>query len=479
MKTFFKTLKQIIFMTVVLSISMCFSVLAATAKIQFSDPTVKRGKQIDLTMKVKSEDARLASVDVSVSYDPNMIEFVSGANGTTAEGGAGTVRITGAGKGANTRTLEYHLTFDAKQSGTTEVKLETNEVKDSNDNIVNITHFGSSKITIKPANTTSKNANLKSLVIQPGELDKTFDPAVLEYNADVNSDILQLVITAEPEDSDAKIVITGNENFVVGNNNVVINVTAANNTTTKTYTLHVNKLDTGFTAGDTELAGSDTRAVSQQLRVTILPLPDNWKDDFPNYSVTQATLGENSSLVDVLGQNTEIEASRNSTANTLTNCIFYGIGPDGEARYYRYDNVQYTIQRYIAEQTDTRSATLQQEYDKLYEEYQVAYRNNRLLFIGLVASLVLLLIMVVILIIKIRSGSKNRYSDDDYDDDDYDDEEEDDDTYFSHKDNKLDKDLEDDAEDEFVNQERKYDHKKNKNIEDYDDEEDDEIEELI
>ena len=117
---------------------------------------------------------------------------------------------------------------------------------------------------------------------------------------------------------------------------------------------------------------------------------------------------------------------------------------------------QYTIQRYIADQVETRSATLQQEYDKLYEEYQVAYKNNRLLFIGWVVSLILLLIMVVILFINMRSGSKNRYSDDDYDDDDYNDEEEDDDSYFSHKDNKLDKDLEDDAEDEYVNKERKY-----------------------
>ena len=77
---------------------------------------------------------------------------------------------------------------------------------------------------------------------------------------------------------------------------------------------------------------------------------------------------------------------------------------------------QYTIQRYIADQVETRSATLQQEYDKLYEEYQVVYKNNRLLFIGWVVSLILLLIMVVILFINMRSGSKNRYSDDDYDD---------------------------------------------------------------
>ena len=91
MKTLFKNLKQIIFMNVVLSISMSFSVLAATAKIQFSDPTVRRGKQIDLTMKVKSDNAGLASVDVSVSYGPNMIEFIAGANGTTTEDGARTV----------------------------------------------------------------------------------------------------------------------------------------------------------------------------------------------------------------------------------------------------------------------------------------------------------------------------------------------------------------------------------------------------
>ena len=65
------------------------------------------------------------------------------------------------GKGSGTRTLEYLLKFTAKQAGVTNAKILTQEVYDATDNLVNITHLGSSKITVKPLNTQSKNANLR------------------------------------------------------------------------------------------------------------------------------------------------------------------------------------------------------------------------------------------------------------------------------------------------------------------------------
>lgn len=462
-----KTFKVVIlsFFIIILSIITTF---AGTAKIQFSDPKVKRGQSIDLVVKVKSDNVKLSSAEISISYDPNMIEFVGGTNGTTAEGSAGTVKISGSGKGANTKTLEYHVQFDAKQSGNAQVTLLTNEVKDTTDNIVNITHFGQSKITISPANTTSKNTNLKSLIIQPGELDKEFEASVVEYNVDVNSDINSLVISAEPEDSDAKVAINGNENFQIGNNNVIILVTAANNTNTKTYTLHVNKLDTGFTEGDTEYAGSEQRVVGKQIKISILPLPETWYNEFPNYTQTEATLGESATLVNVLGQNDEIQKSNTEGSQALTNFIFYGMGQDGEAKYYRYDILEATVQRYIGDTNSALNDEYKQKYENLYKEYDNAFKMNQILVIALIASLILLFIVVIVLLIKSKTSSNKKYDVD---------EEEDDDEYYSNDDD-------DDDDDEYNNTKisnKKKTNKKNKN--DYDDddfdEDDDDIEELV
>ena len=185
------------------------SAFAGTGVIQFGDPTVTRDKTFNLAIKVKSTDVRLKSADITIQYNPTMIEFIEGTN---SEGGAGTVRVngTGVGKGSGTRTLEYQLKFKALYAGTATVTVLDQEVVDNTGNLVNITKQGSSKITIKPSSTQSKNANLSTLEFHPGELDRDFDPSVLSYNTEVNADVESLTMSAIPEDKDAKVTISGN-----------------------------------------------------------------------------------------------------------------------------------------------------------------------------------------------------------------------------------------------------------------------------
>ena len=65
---------------------------AATGKITFSDPTVTVGDQVSVTMKIATADGNLGASDVRLQYDSSALEFVSG---TSANGGAGSIRVLG------------------------------------------------------------------------------------------------------------------------------------------------------------------------------------------------------------------------------------------------------------------------------------------------------------------------------------------------------------------------------------------------
>lgn len=68
------------------------SAYASSAKISFSDPSATVGQEFSVNVKISSQDGNLGASDVVLSYDPSVIEFVSGNN---ASGGAGSVRLVG------------------------------------------------------------------------------------------------------------------------------------------------------------------------------------------------------------------------------------------------------------------------------------------------------------------------------------------------------------------------------------------------
>ena len=101
----------------VLTLVMMFTVFtaqmltsyAATGKITFSDPTVTVGNQVSVKMKIASSDGgALGASDVRLQYDSSALEFLSG---TSANGGAGSIRVLGAMESANQTTFTFTLKF--------------------------------------------------------------------------------------------------------------------------------------------------------------------------------------------------------------------------------------------------------------------------------------------------------------------------------------------------------------------------------
>ena len=258
--------------TAALSAFMSVQALAATASISFSDPSVTVGSEVNVTMKVSSTDGTLSRSDITLGYDSNLLQFVSG---TDAEGGAGTVRVKGATNGAGTGTLEYNLKFNTLSSGSASIKLANYEVYDTDEAIAEVTHQGSSTVTVSSKSASANNALLSSLQVSPGTLTPEFSGTVTEYSVIVGTDVNTLAINASTEDSGATTSVSGNENLNMGENTVSVVVTAADGMTQAQYTIKVNKQEGGPNADDAQAAGSQTvnegvKLSSKEKTITIM-----------------------------------------------------------------------------------------------------------------------------------------------------------------------------------------------------------------
>ena len=397
---------------------------AADAKISFSDPSVMVGKEVSVTMKVDSVSGDpLGGADVTLSYDPNVLEFVSGTN---ASGGAGSVRVIGSMDSADTKTFKFTLKFKALQAGKTSITVARQEVNDVNTQPVTVSKVGNSAVNVTPLATYSNDAALKSLKIDPGTLTPEFSSKVTEYTATVGGEVSKLVVSAGTSNANAKVVISGTE-LKEGENTVVCKVTAEDGETVKKYTIKVTKtaeasteaaeeggktelgdikatvdgteyfvaasfdsslLPAGFQAGKTAYQGGEVASATGN-GMTLFYLADaNGNGGFYVYdeasgsltrfaSVSGAQIMVVPSALDegVTVPQGFVESSIEIDGNTIDGWVwssegqespyfvFYGTSSSGQKDFYRYDATEKTLQRYFQDPNADSGVSTEQYVD--------------------------------------------------------------------------------------------------------------------
>ena len=241
--------------------------LAATAKITFNDPKPQVGTEFTVTVKAATADGNLGGADIVLSYDPAVIEFVSGNN---ANGGAGTVRLVGTMDSASTKSFDFSLKFKAVQAGSTKISVSSSEFYDSDMQAMTVSHSGSSSVQIQAPATYSSEASLTSLKVSPGGISPAFSPDVTSYTASVGADVSKIAVSAERKDPKAKLVVSGDSNLQPGENKVVCKVTAEDGKTVKSYTITVTRAVSGETEAPSESGTEETQpAVMGELKAEI------------------------------------------------------------------------------------------------------------------------------------------------------------------------------------------------------------------
>ena len=80
-----------------ISLLFAFMSFAASGRINFSDPTVTAGDEVNVSMKISADEGTaLSNANVMLRYPADKLEFVSG---TDADGGAGSIRVHGTSNG--------------------------------------------------------------------------------------------------------------------------------------------------------------------------------------------------------------------------------------------------------------------------------------------------------------------------------------------------------------------------------------------
>lgn len=192
--------------------------------------SVTEGDTVKVTFSV-SADETLYGIDIGISYNASVLEYVSGAN----SGGGGIARIA---TQANSKTASYTLTFKAIKAGSASVSVS--EAIGAIPDEIQLSG-GSTTVTVAAPKTASANNSLKSLQINPGTLSPAFSGATLKYSATVPNSATKITVSATPTDSTAKVTsVSGNTNLAVGANTVKVVVTAENGATA-TYTVVVTR----------------------------------------------------------------------------------------------------------------------------------------------------------------------------------------------------------------------------------------------
>ncbi|MEG2310775.1 MAG: cadherin-like beta sandwich domain-containing protein [Clostridia bacterium] len=161
----------------------------------------------------------------------------------------------------------------------------------------------------------SGNNNLKSLRLNYEGMSPVFSASKTRYAITVGKDVNSLIVTALPQDSTAKVYVSGNTKFKDGDNIVYITVTAQNGAK-KTYTITVTKAADEQKANaylesliienakltpefQREILEYDCGSVASDVdRLTILTFPENKQATF-EISGNDLVVGENKITIKV------------------------------------------------------------------------------------------------------------------------------------------------------------------------------------
>lgn len=281
MKKILSVLTAVLTVCMMLCATMPVSAASSTATLSASSTKPTVNSTVTITVKL-SADKAIASLQGNMTYDASVLEYVSTADGVTANGGAGVLNFSWFDYNTAAKTRSFKVTFKAKAAGSSAVKFNTTELCDGD---INDLGYPTGSVTVNVQNPQkSGNADLKSLYISSGSLSPAFSAKVTAYSIVIPYDVTVLTVSAVAADGNATISVEGSKNMKVGKNTRVVKVTAPNGTV-KSYTLNITRQESNGnpdkdTDGETPPAdtaaqvtvGDETLYIATDLKDVTLPV---------------------------------------------------------------------------------------------------------------------------------------------------------------------------------------------------------------
>lgn len=291
------------------------------------------GSEVTVTVTI-SADKDIDGATINVSYDNSIIRPVDKAN-------SGVVMFS-ALEMTSESTVSISQNFEVIAAGTTTLSVAGDAKISVNGERATVSSSSSGKVTAKAPASYSSDNTLKSLQISPGTLSPAFSPERTTYNATVDADVKELVVSAVANDNAADVSISGRR-MDPGSNTTTITVTAEDGSVKK-YIIYTTRLEDGQEAtteaeSKTEAVTEDaSQAVNNDGTVTI---------DGRKYSVVKdysgITIQDGYQEIDYDYNGQKINAVKGIKTGLI---LMYLESEDGKGGFYIYDETSKTFSPY-------------------------------------------------------------------------------------------------------------------------------------
>ncbi len=301
-------------------------------------------------------DATIGDFEGYVSYDPDVLEYKTGAS--CIAGGDGTLKISDIYASSTTGTRKYIMKFEALKPETTEVKVSGQpQVFEYETGLAMSASSTSVTITVNATAEASTNAALESLKISPGTLSPVFSSNVLEYTTSVESSVDELLVSAITQDTTATVTISGNRSLTDGTNSVHVYVTAEAGNVSD-YVIYVYKEAlVPVTEAPVEEVTPTPEVTPEIGTIGVIQVTDEQDILTISGGFSYTVVNELGSLVipegfqktKVIISGIQITAYAPESAQSSDFLLLVLKREEEEPAFYRYDRVEKTIQRFQAE----------------------------------------------------------------------------------------------------------------------------------
>ena len=291
----------------IMMIILPMNVKAFSASISLTGPdSVQQGNKITLTLRLNSASNNLSQYGGQMTYSSNVsFDGCSGVGLSFRKGQQGMIAFSdGSGDGMGPGVIGT-CTFTANGIGSANVKISNTEVVDVSASAT----VGNVSKNFNVVAPPSGDNNLSSLSVSNCSIN--FSAGNTNYSCNVDTNVTSVNVSASAAHGKASVSGTGNKNLNYGNNKISVTVRAENGST-KTYTINVNRKDTR--SGDNSL--SSLTCSNCSLSPGFSPNQTNYKTNV-EYAVSQLNLKysakDSKAIVRVNNNNLAAEETTNVT----------------------------------------------------------------------------------------------------------------------------------------------------------------------
>ncbi len=401
-----KKLSGVLLLLLLLAAVPVKPVLAASATITLTtdEEEIHAGDTVEVKLTI-SADATIGDFEAFISYDETIFEFYSAASCIT--GGAGFLKVSDIGASPSSQERTYRIYFNALTQGECEVALYDRPVVYCYTDGTEMSVTGVSKtFSVLPSVTASSNSRLSALHLvddQPATVSLTpgFNPDTTSYYAAVANTSEMVIVSAIAEDSLANVEVAGGKNLSLGNNEVLITVTAEDGSRT-VYTIYVYRSE--YEKEPEEPVEEEKEAFGKNMSPGILLEETEAQvlvTEYHTYTVCEKpedfTVPDNYVQVTLMIDEIQVKAYAKQGENPEEFLLLVLKNDAGEINWYRYDRVEQTLQR-VNDEEYVVTQVVQSNEESLVaaiREYE-AYQSMLIFVVAFLCGICLILLMVIL-----------------------------------------------------------------------------------